>query len=276
MQHFIYLKGADEFTVSLPDADTEVMRGVRWGEPCALFTPAYWYTQYVMRDISQSPIRHRIGQTVAEELAACLLGGHGVPAEVGNAAFERLKQEGLIQELCDDSAALENALYKPLQIGNRRIRYRFWKQKAQYLAAAFHHLRVAELPLENAVELRNRLMTFPGIGPKTASWIVRNWMNSDAVAILDIHIVRAGVLMNLYRPGEQVERHYLQMEEKFVTLANKLSVPTSDLDALIWSMMRTTPRLVARLLADLRLRVPTPLSKQSQSRCKQLKWQIRN
>jgi N-glycosylase/DNA lyase len=123
MQHFIYLKGADEFTVSLPDADTEVMRGVHWGEPCALFTPAYWYTQYVMRDISQSPIRHRIGQTVAEELAACLLGGHGVPAEVGNAAFERLKQEGLIQELCDDSAALEDALYEPLQIGNRRIRY---------------------------------------------------------------------------------------------------------------------------------------------------------
>jgi N-glycosylase/DNA lyase len=87
---------------------------------------------------------------------------------------------------------------------------------------------------------------------------VRNWKNSDAVAILDIHIVRAGMLMNLYCQGEHVERHYLEMEAKFIKLATKLTVPTSDLDALIWSMMRTTPRLVARLLDDLRLRTPTP------------------
>jgi thermostable 8-oxoguanine DNA glycosylase len=206
-----------------------------------------------------NPTRHRIGQTFAEELAACLLGGHGVTGELGNAAFERVKQEGLIRNLCDDASVFEKLLREPLQIGNRWMRYRFWKQKAGYLAAAFRHLQFADLPLDDAVELRNRLMALPGIGPKTASWTVRNWTSSDAVAILDIHIVRAGMLMNLYCQSERVEKHYLQMETKFVKLATKLAVPTSDLDALIWSMMRTTPRLVARLLDDLRLRTPVAL-----------------
>jgi N-glycosylase/DNA lyase len=265
MQQFIYLKGNEEFAVPMPEEDTEIMAGVRWGNPCALFTPAYWYTQYVMRDLSVSPTRHRIGQTFAEELAACLLGGYGVPAELGNAAFERIKQEGLIRDLCSDAGVFEKLLYEPLQIGPRRAQYRFWKQKARYLADAFHHLQFADLALDDAVDLRNKLMTFSGIGPKTASWIVRNWMSSNDVAILDIHIVRAGLLMNLYRQSEQIERDYLQMEEKFVTLAAKLTVPTSDLDALIWSMMRTTPRLVARLLEDLQFRRPRllDLSKQS-------------
>ncbi len=256
MQEFTYLKGTEEFMLSLPDADTEILKNVRWGDPCALFTPAYWCTQYLMRDHNSAPNRHRIGHSFAEEVAACLLGGHGIPAEVGNAAFARLKQEGLIQELCDNTDSIEKALHEPLQIGNRLIRYRFWRQKAKYLASAFHHLRSEDLPLEHAVNLRNKLLTWCGIGPKTASWIVRNWLNSDAVAILDIHVVRAGMLMNLYRQEEEVEKHYLQMEEKFLILAAKLTVPTSDLDALIWSSMRSTPHLVARLLDDLRLKSP--------------------
>ena len=54
--------------------------------------------------------------------------------------------------------------------------------------------------------------------------------------------------MNLFSSHERVEKSYLQMEVRFVALANNLTVPTSDLDALIWSMMRATPHLVARVL----------------------------
>jgi len=73
----------EELVLSLPSSRTEIMAGVEWGDPCALFTPAYWYSQYIMRknDKSRSPIRHRIGETFAEELTACLLGGYGIPAE---------------------------------------------------------------------------------------------------------------------------------------------------------------------------------------------------
>jgi len=248
MQTFTYLKGPDTFELSLPDADKTIVSGVRWGNPCTLFTPAYWYTQYVMRGPTQTPTRHRLGLTFAEEVAACVLGGYGIPAEVGKAAFEHVKQTGLIQSLCDDATVLEHALCEPLRIENRMVRYRFWKKKASYLASAFRHLRFTQLPLDDALELRNELLALPGIGPKTASWIVRNWTGSNAIAILDIHIVRAGVLMNLFGLHERVEKDYLQMEMRFVALANNLTVPTSDLDALIWSMMRTTPYLVAQVL----------------------------
>jgi N-glycosylase/DNA lyase len=254
MQEFTYLKGDKELTISLPDPDTWILGQVSWGNPCALFTPAYWYTQYIMRGPDLRPTRHRIGQTFAEEVAACLLGGHGIPAEICNAAFERVKRHGLIAQLCDDTASFEEVLCEPLEIGNRWVRYRFWRQKSRYLAAAFRQLKSTDIFFDDAVEVRNRLVAFQGIGPKTASWIVRNWMDSDAVAILDIHIVRAGQLMNLFRQSERVERHYLQMEEKFVMLASKLAVPTSDLDALIWAMMRTTPHIVARMLSELRPR----------------------
>ncbi len=115
MQEFTYLKGTEEFMLSLPDADTEILKNVRWGDPCALFTPAYWCTQYLMRDHNSAPNRHRIGHSFAEEVAACLLGGHGIPAEVGNAAFARLKQEGLIQELCDNTDSRPSILH-PLSI----------------------------------------------------------------------------------------------------------------------------------------------------------------
>lgn len=250
MQHLCFLKEGETSTLSLPDPDTEIMTGVRWGDPCALFTPAYWYTQYLMHDRSWIFARHRIGETFAEEVAACLLGGYGIPAEVGIAAFEQVKRKGMIEELCDNAVALEKTLSEPLDVRGRRVHYRFRRQKAHYLAAAFRHLRIGNLPFNDAVSLRNSLMAFSGIGPKTASWIVRNWMNSDAVAILDIHIYRAGLLMKLYSRDEQVGRHYLHMEKRFIALANELGVRTSELDALIWSMMRATPRLVSRLLKD--------------------------
>ena len=89
-------------------------------------------------------------------------------------------------------------------------------------------------------------MRLPGIGPKTASWIARNWLNSNEVAILDICVIRAGQLMNLFTTSERVEAHYFEMEQRFLDLAGAMRVSPSDLDALIWSETRRTPRLVAK------------------------------
>jgi len=253
MQHFTFLKNDVECNVELPASDAELLPGIEWGEPCALFTPAYWYTQYLMRISGDTrDQRHRIGSSFAEELTACILGGHGVAAEVGLAVFDRLRSEGLISELCIDRELLQNRLREPLSIRGRMVRYRFWRQKAKYLAAVYAEMRIREFPTtDNALTLRNALMLLPGIGPKTASWAVRNWLGSDEVAILDIHIVRAGILANLFTRDDDVTKHYVRMEKRFVAFARALGVPTSDLDALIWATMRTTPRLVTRLLDEL-------------------------
>ena len=73
-------------------------------------------------------------------------------------------------------------------------------------------------------------------------------MNSNEVAILDIHVIRAGQLMNLFTTSERVEAQYFEMEQRFLDLAEAIGVPPADLDALIWSEMRRTPRLVAKAL----------------------------
>ena len=92
-------------------------------------------------------------------------------------------------------------------------------------------------------------MQLPGIGPKTASWAVRNWLESDEVAILDIHVIRAGILMKIFSPNHRPERNYLAMERRFLDLAMALNAKAGNLDALIWQQMRSTPLIVNTCLA---------------------------
>ncbi|PSH02852.1 MAG: 8-oxoguanine DNA glycosylase [Acidobacteria bacterium] len=249
MPYFTFLRHDDAHTVEIPLDSDEVMPGIHWGDPCALFTPAYWYTQALMSEGNGSaPRAHRIGNTFEEEVTACLLGGYGIPAEVGLAAFKRLRSEGIIRNLCSDPSAIQKLLREPLEIGERLVQYRFWHQKSEYLANAYSELEKREFSMHDPVSLRNQLLRISGIGPKTASWIVRNWLDSDEVAILDIHIVRAGLLAKLFSPSDRVARDYASMENRFICFASALSVRTSYLDALIWATMRMTPRLVMRLL----------------------------
>jgi N-glycosylase/DNA lyase len=250
MPMFYYLKDDKIQQREVPSPEASVLPNIPWGRPDALFTPAYWMTQYWMREGDLPQRSHAIGQTLEEEVVACLLGGHGIPAEVGIAAFERLRSRGLISTPNLNADTLSTNLREPLTVAGRQVIYRFWAQKARYLAAALRTLNAESVPRESPRELRLYLMRLPGVGPKTASWIVRNWLNSNEVAILDIHIVRAGQLMNLYSLTERVDTHYFAMEQRFLDLASAIGIPASDLDALIWSEMRRTPRLVARVLAS--------------------------
>ncbi|MFC5507087.1 hypothetical protein [Bosea massiliensis] len=88
------------------------------------------------------------------------------------------------------------------------------------------------------VELRDELIGLPGIGPKTASWVVRNYRDSDSVAVLDVHIVRAGQFLGLFSKGETPQRDYPSLESKFLRFAEAIRTPASLLDALMWQHMR--------------------------------------
>src|SRR5260370_26788798 len=97
MPTFYYLKENDVVQREIASSTQEIMPGVLWGSRDVLFTPAFWLGQYWMREDSSLQSRpHSLGQTLEEEVVACLLGGYGIPAEVGLAAFERLKSRGLI------------------------------------------------------------------------------------------------------------------------------------------------------------------------------------
>src|SRR5712675_160819 len=130
MGDFAYVKDGVTHVAQLPSAREEVVPGVCWDDPCALFSPAYWHTQYLMtRCLGPGEPTFRIATTFEEELTACVLGGHGIPAEVALAAFAHLREAGLIANLCADEVRIENELAKPIKLGERHVRYRFFAQK---------------------------------------------------------------------------------------------------------------------------------------------------
>src|SRR3546814_6148465 len=86
------------------------------------------------------------------------------------------------------------------------------------------------------------LPILPGIGPKTASWIVRNRRASDHVAILDVHIVRACSAIGVFPEGAQPARRYADLEQRFLAFCEATQSRASAMDAVMWSTMRSLSR----------------------------------
>lgn len=101
------------------------------------------------------------------------------------------------------------------------------------------------------VELRDWLLTINGIGPKTASWIARNHLNSENVAIIDIHILRAGRLMGIFPDDLDVNKDYFKLERIFIKFCGVLNVQPSKMDALMWCFMKESNRTAIKMMSNL-------------------------
>lgn len=228
--------------VELPAPDTILMPGILWGALDSFPSPAYWHYQVISRSLTQRIPSTQLGRTLTEEVAACLLGGHGISAAVGIAAYEKLRRLGAFVGHPPDAGQLEGWLREPLTIGQRQVHYRFAAQKARYLAVALQ--RVPDAPsFDSGRELRDWLMQLPGVGPKTASWVARNWLQADDVAILDVHILRVGRALGLFPWQWTVDRCYFDLEALFLQFSHAIDVRPSELDAVIWTELSSSPRL---------------------------------
>ncbi len=236
------------FNVELPKAEAEVIPGVPWGAMEVFPTPAYWAYQVYAHRLTGNRVNYKLGATLKEEVGACLLGGHGIPANVGIAAFRHVKDCGAFGDLPPSEDVLLTWLQEPLALNGRQVRYRFAKQKARYLSAALQKLSAEGPPLTSGKELRDWLLDIPGVGYKTASWVARNWLDADDVAILDIHILRAGLLGKFFESNLTVERNYLELEEQFIRFSRGLGVRVSELDALMWLEMMSSPSTVHSIM----------------------------
>ncbi|MGN7804932.1 8-oxoguanine DNA glycosylase [Ensifer sp. 22521] len=222
--------------ICVPAEIDEVMPGVSWGRPDELFTPSFWKYQAEAQVRRDRYSHHRLGSNLLEEIAVCLLGGYGIPAEIGMAAFERLKREGML--LGDTSEREIHAqLSQPFAMRGNQRRYRFAAQKASYLARSLDMAKYIQA-IDPPRVLRDRLLELPGIGPKTASWIVRNHLNSDDVAIIDVHLHRACVMMNVFEAKSDPAKEYFSLEALFLRFAEAIKVRASVLDAIMWDFMR--------------------------------------
>lgn len=233
-------------------------RSVDWLDPSCLGSAAFWIEE-TRRTPSVPSLR--MGHTVAEEVALCLLGGYGVNEAMSTHAFWAVREAGLLNTGCPPTPEdVESVLRTPMVVDgyDRPVRYRFPTQRAARVAAAVAFL--SKDPVEPSElsprQFRTYLTRLNGVGMKTASWVVRNLTRSDEIAIIDIHVRRAGVAAGVFDPSWVLPRDYLLFEEAFCAWAAAGGVRTADLDLCVWSTLArlgTTARLIfgVQRLADL-------------------------
>ena len=243
MPQYVYkLIDEQKTKLELPDAHEELMPGVYWGAVDQIFTPAFWAGQYWLSPYLTTGYGQKFGETLKEEVVACLLGGYGVSSEVAFAAFQLLKSEGLFSMPSPSTRDILKILSIPMVINGRQVHYRFPKQKSEYICDFLQSSIELRLFDMSHLQFRSWLLQFKGIGPKIASWITRNWFNSDQVAILDIHIYRAGLLAGIFPENVSVSQYYFKLEDRFLEFASCLGIKPSLLDILIWSQMKLAGR----------------------------------
>jgi len=219
----------------------EVIPGVQWGRPEWVPSAAYWAVMVKFSDKDDNYVC--TDATLKEQVGFCLLGGFGITAEMNHAIFDRLHGEGIFADrFLPEAQKIEKLLLEPVSVEGKLRRYRFPHQRSARLARAMRLVEENPPATDEPKRFRDDLMRIPGIGPKTASWITRNWLGSDDVAILDIHIIRAGLLIGLFDRGQTVPRDYSAMEERFLSFARALNVRPSLLDAVMWREMRKLHR----------------------------------
>ncbi|WP_354538060.1 hypothetical protein [Roseovarius sp. MBR-6] len=166
---------------------------------------------------------------------------------MNDAFFRHLRERGVFEWRARPSVEqLFDLLSERIPVSDARgVRlqsYRFPRQKAERLACSL--VLADELAPERSAHakasrvFRNRLMAMPGVGPKTASWIARNWLGAENVAILDIHVLRLGRHMKLFPDRVRLPADYERLEARFIDFAAALEVRPSILDAVIWDDMR--------------------------------------
>ena len=240
----------------LPDPHHLLLTGVRWGALDEFPTPAYWMQQALARRLDRldGPDRPDAtwpaasGRSLAEEVGASLLGGPGIPAAVGLAAFARIRERGAFVQPGVCELMLGAWLSEPLEVEGKALAFRFAAQKARHLAAVMPALLSAP-DFEGGQEVRNWLMALPGVGPKTASAIVRGWSASEEIALIDVHLLRVGQVIGLFSRKLTVERHYLEAEARLLKLCAAMDLSPSELEAVVAAEMSRSPE-TARFLVD--------------------------
>lgn len=221
--------------------EERICSNLKWGDYNKLYTPAYWKTQYLLQENKTcNKINYKLGNNLVEEIIGCLLGGYGIKSEIGLLVFYRLKRNGLIST-CSTFSDILSSLREPFIIKGNICHYRFYNQKARYIYNFLHRNDLNNLSIiDSDIKFRNWLMTVEGIGPKTASWVTRNFLDSENVAIIDIHIYRAGILGGWFSKKMNLQKDYFEMEKKFLEFCKAIDVRPSRMDSLMWNHMKAS------------------------------------
>jgi len=98
-------------------------------------------------------------------------------------------------------------------------------------------------------ERREWLCGCPGVGFKTASWLLRNCGWARELAILDVHLLRAMREVGLVG-AVSLPRDYVFVEETFLRWALELGATPGALDLFLWDLQRLRPPAAAGVNAS--------------------------
>jgi len=184
------------------------------------------------------------------ELIFCLLGGFAVPFELARSAsnlvwtlnpFSAHWTEGRLKGRL--IAELSKPQFQPQRSDGGLRRYRFPQRKAELIVGARRWLHERDNLLFDLRELasegeRRQLMCdCPGVGPKTASWLLRNLGLAFGLAVLDIHVMRA--LQTAGRiTTERLPRDYDFVEAQFLGWCQELGASPAAFDLFVWEWQR--------------------------------------
>ena len=142
--------------------------------------------------------------------------------------------------------ALIRPQFEPRRMDGSLRRYRFPRQKASVIVKARTWV-LSQGPLEEHLlqldsdkERRRFLSECPGVGFKTASWLLRNVGLGDELAIVDIHVLRALVGAKRVPNGILMPRDYELAEEAFLEWCDELGAPSGAFDLFVWHWQRGT------------------------------------
>lgn len=186
------------------------------------------------------------------ELLFCLLGGFGVTFEMAVSAATVIDcLDPFAEHWSNDTLTgrieqeLRRPQFEPRTASGGMRRYRFPARKAHTVARSVDWVRatgpvVARLvQVEDEHQRRALLEECPGVGPKTASWILRNLGLASSLAILDVHVIRAlescGRVANASLP-----RDYSAVEAAFLAWCRELDALPAAFDLFLWEWQRGT------------------------------------
>jgi thermostable 8-oxoguanine DNA glycosylase len=188
-------------------------------------------------------------QELRRELLFCLLGGHGITFELNRSALSAVEELDVFAPsagptLHDDIVALlEEPRFEPRRIDGSGRRYRFPRRKAALICAARDWVLMAGSlsdQLDSRASERDRrswLVGCPGLGAKSASWLLRNTGWASQLAILDVHVLRAmtsaGVIKDARLPDE-----YEEIERRFLEWCQRIGAAPGVFDLFLWEWQR--------------------------------------
>jgi N-glycosylase/DNA lyase len=205
----------------------------------------------ICRDLFVNAFSERSPSTseIERELLFCLLGGFGVSFEHNRSAAEVIGRldpfaaghgDGELLELLERE--FSKPQFEPRRCDGSLRRYRYGIHRAATIIAARRWL-TANRPLDQLLRplaprrRREFLCDCPGVGPKTASWLLRNTGLGRDLAIVDVHVLRA--LVDAGRVGEvKLPRDYEHVEHAFLQWCGELNAPPAAFDLFVWEWQR--------------------------------------